>query len=192
MSLRCRYAPAYGSEVVSFRPVYPALIPQCGFSSKSIAPRERDGARTVSRLRRFVHVSAPRLSPALKASIGRASVALCMSPHLRLILALKPSLCRASGAFCMSPHPRLNWRRKPRLCGAFGALCMSPHPRLSPALRYAIKHKILRPYPDAEENASGYTGLRMTFFARDMCFSFLNACFLNACFLNACFLNLVS
>jgi hypothetical protein len=169
MSLRCRYAPAYGSEVVSFRPVYPALIPQCGFSSKSIAPRERDGARTVSRLRRFVHVSAPRLSPALKASIGRAS-----------------------GAFCMSPHPRLNWRRKPRLCGAFGALCMSPHPRLSPALRYAIKHKILRPYPDAEENASGYTGLRMTFFARDMCFSFLNACFLNACFLNACFLNLVS
>jgi hypothetical protein len=120
MSLRCRYAPAYGSKVVSCRPVYPALIPQCGFSSKSIAPRERDGARTVSRLRRFVHVSAPRL-------------------------------------------------------------------RL--ALRYAIKHKILRPYPDAEQNASGYAGLRMTFFAGDMCFSFLNACFLNACFLNACFLN---
>ena len=95
MSLRCRYAPAYGSEVVSFRPVYPALIPQCGFSSKSVAPRERDGARTVSRLRRFVHVSA---------------------------LALEL------------------------------------------ALRYAIEHKVLRPYPDAEENASECAGLRMTFF----------------------------
>jgi hypothetical protein len=67
MSLRCRYAPAYGSEVVSFRAVYPALIPQCGFSSKSIAPRERDGARTVSRLRRFVHVSASAFKLALKA-----------------------------------------------------------------------------------------------------------------------------
>src|SRR6478735_3606617 len=70
MSLRCRYAPAYGSEVVSFRPVYPALIPQCGFSSKSIAPRERDGARTVSRLRRFVHVSAPALEPGAESQDG--------------------------------------------------------------------------------------------------------------------------
>jgi hypothetical protein len=131
MSLRCRYAPAYGSEVVSFRAVYPALIPQCGFSSKSIAPRERDGARTVSRLWRFVHVSAPAFKLVLKASIGLA----------------------------------------------FGALCISRTRALILALRYAIKHKILRPYPDAEENASGYTGLRMTFFARDMCFSFLNACF---------------
>ena len=43
MSLRWRCAPAYGSEVVSFRSVYPALFPKLASS-----PRKRPGLDCVA------------------------------------------------------------------------------------------------------------------------------------------------
>jgi hypothetical protein len=65
MSLRCRYAPAYGSKVVSFRPVYPALIPQCGFSSKSSHLGNGTGLGLCHAFGALCTSAHPRLSPAL-------------------------------------------------------------------------------------------------------------------------------